>query len=61
MLSAVCFNDHLGLKTDEIGDVRPERYLAPEFVAGETVGAQIVPETAFSIRGLLAEFAGAGE
>ncbi len=57
MLSAIEFNDHLLLQTDEIEHEIVERVLAPEFHA-KLLAAEILPKQAFGIGGVVTEFLG---
>ncbi|MGD9841575.1 MAG: hypothetical protein AB7U99_01520 [Steroidobacteraceae bacterium] len=43
MLAAIAFDDELVFVADEVGNVRPNRFLTLEFQAHEAIGAQVIP------------------
>src|SRR5207244_3428050 len=49
MLTAIYLDHQARLVTEEVGDIRPDRNLAPELRAGQSAAAQSVPNFAFGI------------
>ena len=57
VLTSIKFDDQLGRGAVKIGDVGPDRLLAPEAHSGESLVAQIRPQHAFMVRHMLTELA----
>ena len=49
MLPTVHFDDEAGFKAGEIGNVPADGRLPAEFVAAQAVGAEMLPQGAFSV------------
>src|SRR4051812_6615896 len=57
MLAAIEFDDQFLLETDEVGDIRTDRELAPKLVAEQGTVAQHRPKTSLRIGGLVPQVA----
>ncbi len=56
MLATIELHDELGLGTNEVHDVHPQRNLAPEPEASRLAIAQEAPKQAFGVGGTVAQF-----
>jgi len=53
MLRAINLDDQHGIETDEIDDVRPNRFLPPKLPAEERASAQVLPQQRLRFGGVV--------
>ena len=58
MLRAINLDDQHGIETDEIDDVRPNRFLPPKLPAEELASAQVLPQQRLRFGGVVSHLTG---